>query len=142
MSLSPPPKNAIGFVIKEKKKKHLWWEKSHNPTKAKTNMPDFKPGIRLDDDDLQWANSQHAEIVSDEVMELAKEHHLDAQEKFLDKQLQGKTFCHWCANPMVLQYNLVRSGWMVHCTYCGASGPTESDWQAATDGYLALTQQS
>ena len=64
----------------------------------------------------------------------------DGLDDLLAAELGGETLCAHCGNPLVLNFNTVRDGWQVHCSYCGANGPCERLRQDSIEGYISFVR--
>ena len=133
--LSPPPKNVLGFKVSTS-----MWHKD----KTGSFVPRYTGGTTSPS--TQEYLSKVVEPTPEEVEWYSQETNQDDPEAFdastqdhLIEYLGEDSLCQHCANTLVMQYNTVRSGWMVHCTYCGGCGPCESDVESAIDAFIKFT---
>ena len=59
---------------------------------------------------------------------------------WLAEQLETDPVCAWCSNTLTLEFNTTRSGYQITCSYCGMTGPCESEPNGAADAFLQVVE--
>jgi len=129
--ISPPPKNVLGFSVKTSS-----WDRDKPPAQSSFGSYDNSrrfiasqtPIVEPTREELEWYARQNQPFPTDDFDTNAQ--------TWLDEMLGEDVLCKHCGNTLVMQYNVMRDGWMVHCTYCGACGPCERDQAAAVEGFI------
>jgi hypothetical protein len=130
------PKGTLKFSLKTKKKieRIPSYSKNWRRTVSIRSLTDgpltYNPSI-YSKNELDWTDHKTTLPGERESIETC-------ENGSLENKLGTPPICTWCNNTLTLEFNSYRSGFQITCSYCGMTGPCESEANSAIEAFMQV----